>query len=252
MRDRRNSAILPEPGTLQRLFGEIALPGFDLKYYKVSYDATWFYPLTRDMTTMLRGLIGWGGGYAGIAAPVFQGVLCRRYGLGALATSRAPSARRTERRARREPDVLGSAEVLVPFPGPARTNRCASGGSSTPVRCGLDQDGLGTRRQDHVRRTRPARSDRRPFLAVFYGRDLRLEFAVRAVAGLSIRSRSTTSPATGCRNSSSSLGSSSSAGGDREKSGEDVEDRATDRGAAATPRTRRTVPRPSPKARSGS
>ncbi len=43
-RDRRDSALLPTTGTLQRLFGEVALPGFDLKYYKVSYDASWYLP----------------------------------------------------------------------------------------------------------------------------------------------------------------------------------------------------------------
>ncbi len=51
-RDRRNSALLPSEGTLQRLFGEIALPGFDLKYYKVTYDASWYYSVTRDVITV--------------------------------------------------------------------------------------------------------------------------------------------------------------------------------------------------------
>src|SRR5262245_52413490 len=72
VRDRRNSALLPTEGTVQRLVGEIALPGLDLTYYKVTYEASWFYPVTRDITTMLRGLVGWGGGYSGSQLPFFK------------------------------------------------------------------------------------------------------------------------------------------------------------------------------------
>ena len=72
VRDRRDSALLPTSGTIQRLFGEIALPGFDLKYYKVTYDASWFFSITRDVTTSVRGLVGWGGGYSGGALPFFK------------------------------------------------------------------------------------------------------------------------------------------------------------------------------------
>ena len=40
-RDRRDSLIMPDRGHASSAsIGEVALPGVDLTYYKVSYDAT--------------------------------------------------------------------------------------------------------------------------------------------------------------------------------------------------------------------
>jgi outer membrane protein insertion porin family len=116
-RDRRDSALLPTTGTLQRLFGEVALPGFDLKYYKVSYDASWYFPVTRDITTVLRGLIGWGGGYSGSQLPFFKAYYAggtnsvRGYEQGSLGPADQNGVLGGSR------TILGSAEFLMPMPG---------------------------------------------------------------------------------------------------------------------------------------
>ncbi len=116
-RDRRNSALLPSEGTLQRLIGEVALPGFDLQYYKVTYDASWYFPLTRDVHTLLRGVIGWGGGYNDNQLPFFKNYYAggtnsvRGYQQGTLGPQDANGVLGGSR------SLLGTAEILAPFPG---------------------------------------------------------------------------------------------------------------------------------------
>lgn len=61
--DTRNKAILPDRGTLHRIRSEVAIPGGDLEYYKVDYDARWFYPVTSRYTLALQGRVGYGDSY---------------------------------------------------------------------------------------------------------------------------------------------------------------------------------------------
>lgn len=61
--DTRNKAILPDRGTLHRIRTEVAIPGGDLEYYKVDYDARWFYPVTSKYTLALQGRVGYGDSY---------------------------------------------------------------------------------------------------------------------------------------------------------------------------------------------
>jgi outer membrane protein insertion porin family len=116
-RDRRNSALLPTEGTLQRLTGEVALPGFDLQYYKVTYDASWYFPVTRDISTLLRGVLGWGGGYNNNQLPFFKNYYAggtnsvRGYRQGTLGPQDANGILGGSR------TLLGVAEILAPFPG---------------------------------------------------------------------------------------------------------------------------------------
>jgi outer membrane protein insertion porin family len=141
-RDRRNSALLPTDGTIQRLFGEIALPGFDLTYYKVTYDASWYYSITRDVATALRGLVGWGGGYSGAQLPFFKNYYAggtgsvRGYEQGTLGPQDANGVLGGSR------SVLGSAEVLVPMPGMGQDKSLRIGWFVDAGQVWLDQDGL--------------------------------------------------------------------------------------------------------------
>lgn len=58
-----NRGILATRGASQRLGVELALPGGDLEYYKVTYDAQLFKPLTRHLTLRLRTSLGWADSY---------------------------------------------------------------------------------------------------------------------------------------------------------------------------------------------
>jgi outer membrane protein insertion porin family len=63
--DTRNKALLPDSGVLHRVRAEAAIPGGDLRYYKLDYDTSWYYPLVEDYILALRGLVGYGNGYGG-------------------------------------------------------------------------------------------------------------------------------------------------------------------------------------------
>lgn len=117
-RDGRNSAIWTTEGTTQRVFAEAGLPGGDLTYYKVSYDLSWYYPITQLFTLMLKGEFGYGGGYNGKDLPFFKNFFAggntsvRGYNISSLgprdATNRALGGNKRG---------VGSVEVLFPMPG---------------------------------------------------------------------------------------------------------------------------------------
>lgn len=71
-RDGRDSAIWTTSGSMQRLFGEFGAPFGDLRYYKVSYEQRWFYPVSKIFTLMLNGEVGIGDGYSGKPLPFFK------------------------------------------------------------------------------------------------------------------------------------------------------------------------------------
>jgi outer membrane protein insertion porin family len=61
--DSRNSALFPLRGTLQRLNGEVTLPGSDLEYYKASYSYRQYVPITRSIAFSAKTELGWGDAY---------------------------------------------------------------------------------------------------------------------------------------------------------------------------------------------
>jgi outer membrane protein insertion porin family len=71
--DTRNAAIFPDRGALQRISTQIALPGGDLTYWKVDYDARLFVPLPGKYTLLLKGKVGYGQEYGGtFELPFFE------------------------------------------------------------------------------------------------------------------------------------------------------------------------------------
>lgn len=117
-RDRRDSAIYPTKGVMQQALGELGLPGGDLEYYKLTYRHQWYYPVTRDLTVMLNGEIGQGGGYGGKPLPFFKnffagGVTSVR---GYEAASLGPRDSNDEALGGKR-RLVGNAEVLMPMPG---------------------------------------------------------------------------------------------------------------------------------------
>ena len=71
-RDTRNHYLFPTKGTLQRVYGEVGTPVGSLQYYKLSYQQQHFFPLTKNLTLMLNGEIGIGGGLSGKPLPFFK------------------------------------------------------------------------------------------------------------------------------------------------------------------------------------
>ena len=61
--DTRNATIFPTRGTLQRIRFEGAVPGGDLRYWKLDYDTRLFVPLIKNYVLLLKGRVGYGDAY---------------------------------------------------------------------------------------------------------------------------------------------------------------------------------------------
>jgi len=118
IRDSRDSAIYTTEGTVQRAFAEIALPVFDMRYYKLNYQHQIFYPVSSDFTLLVNGEAGVAGGYGGKQMPFFKNFYAggpgsvRGYDANSLGPrDSSDSVLGGPRR------VVGGAELLMPFPG---------------------------------------------------------------------------------------------------------------------------------------
>ncbi|MCG6862812.1 MAG: outer membrane protein assembly factor BamA [Chromatiaceae bacterium] len=60
--DSRDKAVFPTKGGLQTLSAEIAVPGSDLQYYRLTYRHRQYIPLTRRFTLSLNADLGYGDG----------------------------------------------------------------------------------------------------------------------------------------------------------------------------------------------
>ena len=118
VRDSRDSAIYTTEGSVQRIFTEIALPAFDMRYYKLNYQHQMFYPVTKDITLLMNGEAGVAGGYADKELPFFKNFYAGGPGSvrGYESSSLGPrdssgSVLGGDRR------IVGGLELMAPFPG---------------------------------------------------------------------------------------------------------------------------------------
>ena len=87
--DSRDSAIFPNSGAVQSLFGEATVPGSDLTYFKLSYDHRRYWPLVNDVVFSVNGEIGYGDAYGDTSElPFFE-----NYFAGGPGTVRGYAAR---------------------------------------------------------------------------------------------------------------------------------------------------------------
>ncbi|GLR14288.1 outer membrane protein assembly factor BamA [Chitinimonas prasina] len=71
-RDTRDSALFPTRGKLLSVNAESGLPGGDVKYYKVTAQQQWFFPLSKTFTLLWNTEAGIGGGYGGQKLPFYS------------------------------------------------------------------------------------------------------------------------------------------------------------------------------------
>jgi outer membrane protein insertion porin family len=117
-RDQRDNILMPTKGGMVRASVEAGLPGGTLKYYKVTEQVQWYYPLSRTFTLMLNGEVGSASGVGGKPLPFYKnlyagGVSSVRgydsYSLGPRDSIGAILGGNKR--------VVGNAEVLFPVPG---------------------------------------------------------------------------------------------------------------------------------------
>lgn len=116
--DSRDSAIYTTAGTVQRAFVEVALPVSNQRFYKLTYQQQWFYPISQNVTLMLNGETGGANGYGGLPVPFFKNFYAggpgsvrgfKPFSIGPhdLNNNSLGGTRR----------IVGNAELLFPMPG---------------------------------------------------------------------------------------------------------------------------------------
>jgi outer membrane protein insertion porin family len=119
--DSRDSAIYTTAGTVQRAFVEVALPVSNQRFYKLTYQQQWFYPISQNITLMLNGEAGGANGYSGLPVPFFKNFYAggpgslrgfKPFSIGPqdLNNNSLGGTRR----------IIGNAELLFPMPGMAK------------------------------------------------------------------------------------------------------------------------------------
>ena len=118
VRDQRDNALLPTKGTIIRANLEAGLPGGTLKYYKLTQQVQWYYPLSRTYTLMLNGELGAANGIGGKPLPFYK-----NYYAGGVTSVRGYDSYSLGPRDNLNSilggnkRVVGNAEVLFPIPG---------------------------------------------------------------------------------------------------------------------------------------
>lgn len=116
--DTRNRALFASKGNFQRISTEIALPGGDLNFYKLSYKYVEYIPLSKKLTFKFNGEIGYGASYGDTdALPIFE-----HYFIGGSKSIRGYDDNTLgPRDSRNDPlggnvRYLGNLEILFPIP----------------------------------------------------------------------------------------------------------------------------------------
>jgi len=70
--DNRNQALFPTDGSQHIISGELAVPGLDLQYYKVTGKHSWYYPIFKQSSVQLRGEYGLIKSYGDTDIPFYE------------------------------------------------------------------------------------------------------------------------------------------------------------------------------------
>lgn len=121
--DTRDNVLFPNSGVLQKITSEIGLPGLDLEYYKLEYKHSWFRPLSKNVTLMLNGEIGYADSYGDRDFPFFKNFYVggvnsvRGYETSAIGPRETDPQSGEDFAVGGTKRILGNAEIYFPIPG---------------------------------------------------------------------------------------------------------------------------------------
>jgi len=127
--DGKDSYFFPTRGLYQKAGLELAAPGGDLTYYRASYQAQYYIPLSKTFTLMLNGDVGYANGYAGKDMPFFKNFYAggvgsvRGYKTSSLGPTITDPNTGTIYRVGGNRRAIGNAELLWGIPGMEKTFR---------------------------------------------------------------------------------------------------------------------------------
>jgi outer membrane protein insertion porin family len=120
--DSRDNTLFPNKGVLQRLTTEVSLPVLDLQYYKFDYKHTWFKDVTKNITFMLNGELGYADSYGSKEYPFFKNFFVggvnsvRGFDNGAIGPRDFDPSTGDDFSVGGTKLVVGNAEIFVPVP----------------------------------------------------------------------------------------------------------------------------------------
>ena len=118
--DTKNSFYFPTSGTFHRAGLEVGLPGGDLTYYRANYQLQHFWPVSKQLTLMVGGDVGYANGLSGKRLPFFKNYYAggvnsvRGFKSSTLGT---PGTLEGEDRLGGNRKLVGNAELLWTVPG---------------------------------------------------------------------------------------------------------------------------------------
>ncbi len=121
--DTRDNVLFPNSGVLQRITSEIGLPGLDLEYYKLEYKHSWFRPISKNVTLMLNGEVGYADSYGDRDFPFFKNFYLggvnsvRGYETSAIGPRATDPQRGEDFAVGGTKRLLGNVELYFPIPG---------------------------------------------------------------------------------------------------------------------------------------
>jgi outer membrane protein insertion porin family len=121
-KDSRDSALVPNKGRYQQAYIEVGTPITDSKYYKLTYQHQYYYPIGRNFTVAVNTDLGYGKGYGGQPYPVFKNFFAggigsvRGYDNGTLGPKDITSDGR-QQAAGGATKIVNNIEMIVPLPG---------------------------------------------------------------------------------------------------------------------------------------
>ncbi len=125
--DTLDSLLLPTSGSLQRISAELAIPGTDVDYYKLTYQAGRYWALSDSLSFKVKGELGHGDGYGDSDSLPFY----KNFYAGGSSTVRGYKSRSLGPLDSLPPynpiggnrRVLVNAELLFPMPGTSADNK---------------------------------------------------------------------------------------------------------------------------------
>ena len=117
-RDRRDSALVPTRGALQRVYADMSVAG-DVRYVRGSYQFQQYVPLSKKYTLAFNTDLGWGEGLKGQDYPLFKNFYVG--GLGSVRgfqqSTLGPVSRTSGIYLGGSKKIVFNAEFITPFPG---------------------------------------------------------------------------------------------------------------------------------------